>query len=174
MIEKNSTVLDYYRENTCLEIKDLFKFIYQSCFGCEHLVSNYDDVLNRIINEAQSCELDNLPDVEYLDGEYCRIHLKAINSQKSLEWLCRAFIDSSKTHPEGEKRLEEQLENLLLYSESGMIHFERDILEKEIIEWRELGFPPIHHSETFRRAHHPSYRVILKEYLCSRMRIEWA
>lgn len=162
---KNCTVLDYYSENSCLEICDLFKFLYQSCFGCEHLVSNYDDALKRIIEEAKSCQLDDLPDVEYLDGEYCRIHLKSINTRESLDWLCRIFIDSSKRHLEGEKRVEEQLKILLQYAENGIIRFDKDILEQEINEWRKQGFPPIHHSDNFRKAHHPAYRVILKEYL---------
>lgn len=165
MIDKNRTVLDYYRENTHLEIRDLFKFLYQSCFGCEHLVSNYDDALKRILDEAKSCESDDLPNVEYLDGEYCRIHLKAVNTRNSLEWLCRKFIDSSGARPEGEKRLEEQLRMLLQYAEAGTIRFDMDILAKEIVEWRKLGFVPVHHSETYREAHHPAYRVILKRYL---------
>lgn len=164
-IEKNCTVLDYYHENTCLEISDLFKFLYQSCFGCEHLVSNYDDALKRIIEEAKLCESDDLPDVEYLDGEYCRVHLKSLNTKDLLEWLCRTFIDSSKIHSEGEKRLEEQLKMLLRYSETGIICFDKDILEQEISKWRKQGFPPVHHSDTFREAHHPAYRVILKKYL---------
>lgn len=164
-LEKNSTVLEYYRENTCIEIKDLFKFLYQSCFGCEHLVSNYDDALKRMINEAELCELDDLPDVEYLDGEYCRIHLKAVNEGNSLERLCRMFIESSGTHPEGEKRLEEQLEILQRYSETGEIRFDEDVLKREIIEWKKLGFPAVHHSDIFREAHHPAYRVILKKYI---------
>lgn len=165
MIEKNCSVLDYYRENTCLEISDLFKFLYQSCFGCEHLVSNYDDALKRILAEAKLSELDDLPDVEYLDGEYCRVHLKALKSRDSLEGLCRTFVDSSKRHTEGEKRLEEQLKILLQYSETGMICVNKDILEQEVNKWRDLGFPPIHHSDKFREAHHPTYRVIMKKYL---------
>lgn len=165
MTDNNCTVLDYYRENTCLEINDLFKFLYQSCFGCEHLVSNYEDALKRITEEASVCEADDLPEVEYLDGEYCRVHLKRVNSENLLEWLCRRFVDSSGAHPEGEERLEEQLTMLLRYAEAGIIRFDRNILEQKICEWRKRGFPPVRHSAEFHEAHHPAYRVILKKYL---------
>lgn len=164
MTEKNCTALEYCKENTQLNISDLFKFLYQSCFGCEHLVSDYDKALRWIVEEALQSKDDDLPCVEYLDGEYCRIHLKALTSKEELEWLCRAFIDSSKKHPEGRARLEEQLRLLIEYSGTGVIGFDKDELEREADRWREQGFPPIHHSEAFREAHHPAYRVVLKRY----------
>lgn len=165
IIISNCTVLEYYRGNTQIGICDLFKFLYQSCFGCEHLVTDFDDAFNRIIKESECCENDDLPNVEFLDGDYCRVHLKALKTKDSLEWLCRAFIDSSKVHPEGEKRLEEQLGKLIEFSEAGIIKFDKEMLEREIDAWRKQGFPPIHHSELFRESHHPSYRVISTKYL---------
>lgn len=164
-ISKDCGFLDYYRNNTDLEIADIFKFMYQSCFGCEHLVSDYNTALNWITKEAESAALDDLPDVEYLDGEYCRVHLKALDAEHSAEWLCRAFLDSSQTHTEGQARLENQLQTLHKYVSDGLIGFDIKQLEYETETWRKQGFPAIHHSELFRNTHHPAYRVILKKYL---------
>lgn len=158
-------ILEYYKENTNIEIQDLFKFLYQSCFGCEHLVSDYDNALKRIMDEAVEADNDDLPDVEYLDGEYCRVHLKAFATKDLLECLCRVFIDSSKTHVEGEERLEQQLQLLKEYVTDGLMDFDLEQLNSAIDDWKKMGFPPVHHSDSFREAHHPAYRVIMKKYL---------
>ena len=36
--------------------------------------------------------------------------------------------------------------------------------KREIAAWREAGFPPLHHSEVFRKAYSPAYRVVLKRF----------
>lgn len=163
--EKNTNVLDYYRDNSNLEIVDLFKFLYQSCFGCEHLVSNYDDALCKIMLEAEHSEQDDLPNIELLDGNYCRLHLKLFTNKDSKEKLCLAFINSAQIQPDGKERLEEQLQKLLGYASEGLIEFDCATLKQDIETWKNQGYPAVHHSETFRKTHHPAYRVIMKKYL---------
>lgn len=161
----NCTVMEYYHCNKALEIRDLFKFIYQSAFGCEHLVSDYDRALQWIMSESETAEADDLPVVEFLDGEYCRVHLKCMRSSEAKETLCRLFLQSSRSHPEGRERLERMLEELKEYLPSSENGFTREQLLDEIEKWRSAGYPAIHHSDAFRDTHHPAYRVIKKEYL---------
>ena len=63
------------------------------------------------------------------------------------------------------ERLEKHLDELISLVSDGLINFDKEELEKEIDNWRGLGFPPIHHSENYRKAHNPAYRVIQKKYL---------
>ena len=188
-INTNITVIEYYKRNTDVEITDLFKFLYQSCFGCEHLVSDYASALERILNEAEYAQADDLPNIEYLDGPYCRVHLKTLKDKASLEKLCQLFLKSSSAQSsEGSQnspvagvkscptdndngtstsrdRLENELENLILLAGSGEIPFSPDFLRSRIDNWRSEGFPAVHHSDTFRNSHNPAYRVINKDYL---------
>lgn len=161
----NNSVFEYFGNNPDAKLQDLFKFMYQSCFGCEHLVSDYDNALKWMLAEAKTAESDDLPDVEYLEGEYCRVHLKAVKGRENLEKLCGLFIKSSQHYVDGTDRLERELTELMQHVQSGDIALNADELAKETDEWRKEGFPAIHHSDYFRNAHHPAYRVIKKEYL---------
>lgn len=162
---ENNPIIAYCRENPDAEIQDLFKYLYQSCFGCEHLVTDYETALARIIDEAEYADIDNLPLVEMLDGEYCRVHLKMINEGLSPETLCRLFLLSSDKQINGAERLKQGLEKLLISAADSQIPFTYDDVSEAICLWQNKGFDPIHHSEHFRSIYHSAYRVIRKEYL---------
>jgi uridine kinase len=47
----------------------------------------------------------------------------------------------------------------------GLLPFTSEAFDRELTLWREQDYPAIHHSEAFRTAYRPAYRVIAKEYL---------
>ena len=162
---ENIAVIEYCKNNSDLEIRDLFKFLFQSCFGCEHLVTDYSTALSRINGEIELSSLDDLPGVELLDGDFCRVHLKCLDDSFTPEELCRLFIASSEKQADCIEKLEKCLADLISACENGFIPFEADAVKSETEKWRAEGFPPVHHSDKFRNAHHPAYRVIKKELL---------
>lgn len=169
---RNTDILTYYNENTNLQLIDLFKFIYQSCFGCEHLVSDYAAVKKRIEDETEKAKLDDLPVIEPLDGEYCRVHLKLLRNADDIENLSRCFIDSSEETGSNErKRFATELAKLVNLSQNGELPFEADEVTATIEKWRRDDFMAVHHSSEYKDAHHPAYRVIKKEY-CSRLNLQ--
>ena len=50
-------------------------------------------------------------------------------------------------------------------SRNGLIRFTEEEVSAAIESWRQKGFCPVHHSENYRKLHHPAYRVIAKQYL---------
>lgn len=162
---EKSDLAAYCKENTALGLRDVFKYLYQSAFGCEHLAADYAAVLARAEAEAAAAGEDDLPEVEYLPGGFCRVHLKALKSREELETLVRLFLLSAQPVPDGEGRLEEGLECLIRLSASGELPFPEDEVADGISAWRENGFPPVRHSEGFRSAHRPAYRVIRTDLL---------
>ena len=58
-----------------LQLQDLFKFLYQSVFGCEHMLTSLDHAIHGIEKEASSLSVGEDPVTEELDGDYCRIPL---------------------------------------------------------------------------------------------------
>ncbi len=161
----NITLRDYCKNNSDLEIQDLFKFLYQSCFGCEHLVSDYSTALRRINDEMKLASLDDLPGVEELYGDFCRVHLKYLDNSFTPEKLCELFIASSEMQTDGREKLENSLKALISDCENGLIPFDFNDVKKATEKWREEGFTPVHHSDNFRNAHHPAYRVIKNDFL---------
>lgn len=158
-------ITEYCKNNPGLEIQDVFKFLFQSCFGCEHLVSDYQSSLTRILEEKKKADLDNLPDIELLGNEFCRIHLKYLRKGLSPETLCRLFIQSSAESPEGSEKLRTALDDLILSASAGTIPFDAEEIKRESEKWENDGFPSLHHSNHFTELHHPSYRVVSREYL---------
>ena len=105
-----TSIIDYYKNNKDLEIVDIFKFIYQSVFGCEHLVLDYEKSLEFMLNEWENAAEDDLPDIEFLDGDFCRVHLKMMQDIDSLKKLCLYFVESSEAVSNGTDKLKEKID----------------------------------------------------------------
>ena len=93
-----------------LRAEDIFKFIFQSSFGCEHLVSNESAALEYIKREYAAIPERKQPRVEELDGDYSRVHLSCLSDGLSPETLARLFCLSAKKEEKGEEKLREKLE----------------------------------------------------------------
>ena len=161
----NDAVIEYCRGCSGLEVRDIFKFLYQSCFGCEHLVSDSETVLKRIEEEMPDAKLDDLPDIEMLDGDFCRVHLKALKGPDAAASLAQLFIRSDVKQNDGTERLMAELSNLKRCAKEGRIPFSEEEIDKAVSLWKDEGFGPVHHSETFRKLYHPAYRVVRKDLL---------
>ena len=58
-----------------LALQDVFKALYQSAFGCEHLIADPSAAADYIRAEAARSG-DRISElVELLSGDYCRVHL---------------------------------------------------------------------------------------------------
>lgn len=162
-VKRNEIIIEYCNSDPAIELQDVFKFLYQSCFGCEHLVKNSPMIAERIREEMQKADEDDLPDVEMLEGDYCRVHLKVMKKSGVMltpEMLAILFAKSAKKEPEGDKRLKEKLDDLMTFAREGLIPFSETEVDGAIAKWRANDFCPVHHSENFRNTHHPAYRVI--------------
>lgn len=164
-VKRNEIIIEYCNSDPAIELQDVFKFLYQSCFGCEHLVKNSPMIAERIREEMQKADEDDLPDVEMLEGDYCRVHLKVMNKAEVMltpEMLAILFAKSAKTEPEGSVKLQEKLRELKAAAHDGLIPFTSEEVDAAIAKWQENDFCPIHHSDRFRNTHHPAYRVLSK------------
>ncbi len=157
-------LIKHYQRYPKLQIEDIFKYLYQSAFGCEHLVSDEKSALDYIKREYETLSKTALPLVESLDGEYVRVHLSYLNHGLTAEKLAKLFCESAKKEENGKALLEEKLERARELVESRELPLDLDIFEKKLQVWKETGYPAIHHSEAFRSEYHPAYRVIAKRY----------
>ena len=82
---------------------------------------------------------------------------------------CLGSLGSSKIQKEkqndGTEKLMAELSRLKCCAKEGRIPFSEEEIDKAVSLWRDEGFGPVHHSETFRKLHHPAYRVVRKELL---------
>lgn len=148
-----------------LSVADLFKFIYQSSFGCEHMVSDVVSVKAYLYKEAETAHPAKGELIEPLDGPYCRIHLGYLKEGLSVDTFAKLFVLSAEHEEDGKERLEEKLSVLLEMARDGELPFSVEKVEKAMEKWRSEGYPACHHSEGFRAAYAPAYRLMKKEFV---------
>lgn len=145
-----------------LTVQDLLKFLHQSTFGCGHLVESSSGGLAALRAEAAACP--SRSGAEPLDGGFCRVHLGALQDGLSPETLWRVFVLSSR-EPQGTvEELEGRLAVLLDMAREGALPWGVEETAAAVSRWREAGFPMQHHSESFRAAYAPAYRVVHRRF----------
>lgn len=166
--EKEKTrrrILTYCQAHPALQLQDLFKFLHQSAFGCEHMVTSAEAVTDYIREEYKSASADGQVCVEELDGDYSRVGLSYLDRGLSAETLGKLFFLSAKKESDGENALQKKLDAARELINEKMLPFSREDFEREVALWKNGGYSAVHHSEVYRKNYSPSYRVIAKRYV---------
>ena len=158
-------LIEHYNTYPRLEVSDIFKFIFQSAYGCEHLVSSEERALNYIKEELKRMSGDEAPRVDTLDGDYSRVYLSCLNDKVTPEVMAKYFCLSAKVEPDGRERLLEKIAVARELIRDGTIPLSLRDFDELHQKWRDAGYPAIHHSASFREAYNPAYRVIANEYV---------
>ena len=78
-------LLNHCKTYPMLQIQDVFKFLYQSAFGCEHMISSMEDAIEGIGREYERCcagkKLPAPPHIIPLDGNYSRVSLSYLQNR---------------------------------------------------------------------------------------------
>lgn len=157
-------LLDQCVRYPALAPSDLLKGLHQSVFGCGHFVTDEAAGLELLRRELELPDLR--ADVEFLDGPFCRVHLGYLKETGlAPETLFRLFVLSAEAPAGGTEVLEEKLAVLLALAEAGRLPFSFTETAAAVEAWRGVGFPACRHSERFRTAYRPAYRVIRREFV---------
>lgn len=139
-------------------VQDAAKFLYQALYGCGHMIADPRDVEDYLREEAAGLPLERrVPLFEPL-GEYVRMDLGALK-MLSVETMAAMFIASAKDEPAEHRSLAAALDEMVF---KGLFDDEKSI--SWIAEYKEKGCPSVHHSEAYRAAYGPAYRVVREEY----------
>jgi len=158
-------LIAHYEKYPKLQIQDILKYIYQSSFGCEHMVSSLESATSYIRSESEKCISESTDIAEALDGNYSRVHLSCIKKGVNIDELGELFFLSAKKEVNGLVNLEEKLGVAKALVTEGALPFSAAEFDTVIEKWKAEGYPPLHHSDVFRENYHPSYRVIANRYV---------
>ena len=167
MSERSSTrefLLDQYARYPASRLQDFRKALYQSTFGCGHLVNDplaAEDWIRREAAESVSASRT----VERLDGPWHRVPLSILAEGLTPKTLAAAFAGSAAIPGAGTADLEKRLTVLLTLIRERQLPFSAEQAEDEIRVWRTEGFPACRHSQAYRNAYHPAYRVLHARYV---------
>ena len=87
-----------------------------------------------------------------------------MNAGLSPEALAKLFCLSAKKEEGGKATLEQKIEVAKELVASGALPLDGNEFEQKLATWKDLGYPAVHHSEAFRTAYKPAYRVIANRY----------
>ena len=143
--------------------RDVFKLCYQAARGAEHLLRDTTVAEGYFADEwNKTAPRDGLPLAEPISDAYCRVNLAAWKARGlPSEWLFRLFVKTASTPAEGDKLAD------FLSDADALIHgsdaaFSLDEWERALAEYRAAGTPAVHHSEGYRAAYTPAYRVVTR------------
>ncbi len=141
-----------------MEPRDLVKLAYQSQFGPEHLIPSEEQVLERLREEwAQIDEESPARPPEDIGNGLCRFYLNQEDEKElAVQIVSKLFCLTAKNHHSGKNGLSDKLSVLEKLPVLGM----KEWLE----EYRAQGCPALRHSEVYRQAYRPHYRLLKKEY----------
>ena len=158
-------LIAHYQSYPELEISDIFKYIFQSAMGCEHLVSNYTDAVDYIRREHSAMQSPSAILTDRLDGEYSRVHLSYLEQGLCAETLGKLFCKSAVAMPNGKVEIDNRLKVVRELIADGSLPFSPNEFDKAATAWAEQSYSVIRHSDKFRKVYKPAYRVIANKYV---------
>ena len=138
--------------------RDYGKLAYQSEFGAEHLMSDETAVSQRLLEEWNGVPVSTeYRGPEDIGGGLCRFYLWDTADKKlATDVLVKLFILTAKKRQGSADGLEKKLSVLEKLPVPGM--------EEWLVQYRAQGCPPVRHSEEYRQAYAPRYRLLKREY----------
>lgn len=151
------TVKEHAGRYPKMEMQDYGKLAFQSEYGPEHLLTEKQSALRFLQEEMAELPSDASPkNAEPIGGGLCRFPLSFCKSEPDLESLAELLFLTAQEHCGTVKGIMDKAAQLRRLNIPGM--------EAWLSGWEEKGYPPVHHSKSYREAYHPHYRLIKREY----------
>ena len=162
MEELKAILIAHAKRYPLMQPRDAVKLIYQNEFGGGHLIREVEACLNYLCREYADLEKDpTAPMYEDIGNGIARVNLTAVR-EEDLEQLGQDFIASAAKHKGTLDSFLNKLEVLQTLTTEGVFAFDLDALNTYLSEYKAAGYLAVSHSEPYRQAYKPSYRVILK------------
>lgn len=150
---------------TLMQPCDAVKLIYQNEFLGGHMIKSPEQSLLRLVEEFNRVEkIPGMELFEYIGNGVSRVNLAALNPEKyPLEALNNDFCKSANMRRGSMEDFTEKLDILVSEFPRFGFGFSVNELKNYLYKYREAGYPAVSHSEVYRLAYKPAYRVVLKK-----------
>lgn len=148
--------------------QDVVKLLYQECFGPGHMLHDIEGNQARLFCEWEQVAYDETADFfEPLGEKMGRLMLDAIppDDGDMVHLVHRLFTASANSHTGKKEVFTAALEQANSLAEDGEMPFSAQAFSAYLTAYIQDGMPAVSHSEIYRAAYHPAYRVVLRRYL---------
>lgn len=153
---------DHAKKYPLMQPVDAVKLIYQNVYGGGHLIRDPEACLRMMGQEyAATPQEPGAPLLEWIGNGMARVMLNALAaSGYSIEQLGWDFIRSAREPMGDRQEFLRKLEILRKVTAAGAFSFGSGDLEVYLAEYRQAGYPMVSHSDRYRQAYKPAYRVV--------------
>ena len=139
-----------------MQPQDVLKLCYQAAFGAEHLLKDAERAKKYLQAEYDAVTAADIPLYEPVSADVVRVNLAAWKYYGlPVEWLFRMMASSAAEILGGEplfRQLLQQAEQVLPFPAAEWKNYVETYLQGTL--------SPVHHSEKYRKAEQPAYRII--------------
>ncbi len=160
-------LIEQLRTHPSMTPQDIAKLCYQAAHGAEHLLSDLDRARGYLLREFEATAADvGVPLIEPISDAVARVNIAAWKARElPPDTLFDLFAATATVSGEGDVRLVEYLteaETFLLRAETRISPEDWQVFSAW---YAQNGRPAIHHSEAYRQAEKPAYRIVRRELL---------
>lgn len=151
---------EHFRTYPAMRPTDVIKLLYQRAFGGEHIAPDEERV--RTYLEKEYAAVQRTADgvrVEPIGGGTARLYLNGV-PRTSIGTVARLFVRGAARHHKDTAALDAALDRVSALAQSGETPFSAEAWTETLAAWRAAGCPSVHHSEEYRAAYAPAYRVL--------------
>ena len=147
-------------------LQDVYKSFYQDRFGAEHMISDTAAVQEYMMYELVISSADTVPNPYYeivgAQGRYVRVYLRCVNENLlTAEQLLDAFIRSARPAKQPEQSWADEWSHIEQTARQwGMSCTDE---ENRLLQQAAQNNQAVHHSEAYRNAYHPHYRIVRRD-----------
>ena len=164
--------IEYLREQAAkhpsTEPIDVIKLCYQAAFGAEHLLEDREAAFRYLVEEYDQVQPDERePLYEAISEGVCRVNLRAWKSRNlPIEWLFFMFVETDVQPSQGGREMfQEYLRDAGKLAQENVFGFRRENWEEFLKDYPEKEPVAVHHSEMYRQAEKPAYRLVCSRFI---------
>lgn len=154
-------LLTHTRRYPLMQPQDAVKLLYQSQFGGGHMIQDEAACLEFLYREYAATPQTDHSLWEDIGNGMVRVHLSALDAHHyTPQQLGQDFIRSAASV---QGSMDTFLQNSILLKKlasSGDLPFSAEALAAYLTGYAAAGYPAVSHSEVYRNAYHPAYRVV--------------
>ncbi len=166
MLEK--ALLEHFALFPKMQAQDAVKLVYQHTFGPGHMIRDARKAALMLQQEMASLApiQGKEPLYQSIGNGLCRLNLRpCVEKGIDSAFILRLFLEAAQSTTATKKELRQNLRVLQRLAEEDETPFDALDLDVFMLQYEEKGYPAVHHSDPYRAAYAPAYRVVIQKKL---------
>lgn len=162
-----NVLLEHFAAYPDMQPQDAVKLVYQHTFGPGHMIKDARRAALMLQQEMEALTpAGKEPLYVSIGNGLCRLNLRpCVEKGIDSEFILRLFLEAAKTTTATKKEFRQNLRVLQKLADEDETPFDPVELDLYMIQYEEKGYPSVHHSDLYRAAYAPAYRVVIQKKL---------